>query len=402
MGLGDQNLPMAFSGATFQAWDTLAYQVNLTSRAASAALQLWSHDIGMFHRGGGADSCVRGDGNVSDPLAAELYLRSLQAAVFWPAMRTHCRFCERRVWLYESYSEQMMAAMRLRHALLPTLYSGLADWSIGVGPAPIRALFADYPSEDQAYLSAPTQFQWGRPDGALVVSPFTKPQHLAGSQSMWLPAGRWCTFTVTAVPDCSLLGPSTFSFEADAATIPAVAPVGTLLAMQDGRTPPAEAVATVVRWAILGAAVAKYPAQAMLTGAATLFEDDGISLPAAAGNITTRATSAVHIGVSGSAVGVSINITAIASTDDATADLVGRTVGASRRHDVELWGLGPAATFKAAIDGQTIPECASVSQQAPCWFSAAAAAPERPPHTTVVQVELPTTSGTQSTIEATW
>ena len=48
---GDQRKPIGFSGDSLRKWDTLAYEVYMTPRAANVGFGWWSHDIGGFSGG---------------------------------------------------------------------------------------------------------------------------------------------------------------------------------------------------------------------------------------------------------------------------------------------------------------------------------------------------------------
>lgn len=248
-GLGDHAFSPAFSGDVFQSWDTLAYEVNFTARAASGALQSWSHDIGGFHRfGRTAGACVRGDGNVTDPLAAELYMRWIQAAVFWPHMRTHCRFCERRVWMFTGFADAMGDAFRVRHAMVPHLYSAIATAAETSAPYPIRSLFVDYPEEPLAMQFADRQFIYcdnvtvapiARPglvstdgdeftgiSGAITASASNGAAPLAMTQQLFVPPGEWVTWEAAR----AFKGPSTATLELSSVTsLPALVRGGSVV-----------------------------------------------------------------------------------------------------------------------------------------------------------------------------
>jgi Glycosyl hydrolases family 31 len=70
-GLGNQRYPLGFSGDTFQAFETLQYQIRQTKTAANVLFGWWSHDIGGFHTG---DGCP-GDGDPTNTTGAEMLLR---------------------------------------------------------------------------------------------------------------------------------------------------------------------------------------------------------------------------------------------------------------------------------------------------------------------------------------
>lgn len=180
-GLGSHRTPIGFSGDTVATWESLAFQPYFTSTAANVGYFWWSHDIGG-HFGGARDD--------------EMSVRWYQFGVFSPINRLHSsksRFGSKEPWRFSPDAEQAMtAALRLRHQLVPYLYTAM--WRAhtdGVGP--VRPMYHDHPREPRAY-ETPDQYLFG-PD--LVVAPVLAPvdpvTRLA-STTVWLPAGEWRDF----------------------------------------------------------------------------------------------------------------------------------------------------------------------------------------------------------------
>jgi alpha-glucosidase (family GH31 glycosyl hydrolase) len=180
-GLGGHRYPIGFSGDTYTSWETLQFQPYFTATAANIGVGWWSHDIGG-HMGG-----------TGDP---ELYLRWVQFGVFSPIFRLHATknpYLERRPWGFGKDTEIRAAiAMRLRHALIPYLYS--AAWvNHTEGILPIRPMYHLYPEKNDAYY-CPNQYTFG---SELFAAPFTTPldEHTRLSrQVVWLPEGDWFDF----------------------------------------------------------------------------------------------------------------------------------------------------------------------------------------------------------------
>jgi len=180
-GLGGHRYPIGFSGDTYTSWETLQFQPYFTATAANIGFGWWSHDIGG-HMGG-----------TSDP---ELYLRWVQYGVFSPIFRLHATknpYLERRPWGFGKDIETRAAsAMRLRHALIPYLYT--AAWvNHQECILPIRPMYHLYPDDNDAYR-CPNQYTFG---SELFAVPFTTPldKHTRLSrQVVWLPEGDWFTF----------------------------------------------------------------------------------------------------------------------------------------------------------------------------------------------------------------
>jgi alpha-glucosidase (family GH31 glycosyl hydrolase) len=111
-GLGNHRYPIGFSGDTYIAWETLAFEPHFTASAANVGYGWWSHDIGGHMLG------------VEEP---ELYTRWAQFGVFSPIMRLHSTknpFHERRPWGFDAETLRVTRdAMQLRHALIPYLHT---------------------------------------------------------------------------------------------------------------------------------------------------------------------------------------------------------------------------------------------------------------------------------------
>jgi alpha-glucosidase (family GH31 glycosyl hydrolase) len=180
-GLGGQRYPIGFSGDTIVSWETLQFEPYFTATAANVGYGWWSHDIGG-HMGGVEE--------------AELYLRWVQYGVFSPIMRLHSTnnpYHERRPWGYDAETEIHAAeAMRLRHALIPYLYT--SAWrNHREGILLIRPMYHLYPEENDAYL-CPNEYTFG---SELIAVPFTsrKDQNTNLSrQVVWFPEGDWFDF----------------------------------------------------------------------------------------------------------------------------------------------------------------------------------------------------------------
>ena len=111
-GLGNQRYPIGFSGDSWVTWATLEFQPYFTATASNVAFGWWSHDVGGHCAG------------TEDP---ELFARWVQLGVFSPILRLHSTnnpFHDRRPWGNgEDAFRVTRAAMQLRHALIPYIYS---------------------------------------------------------------------------------------------------------------------------------------------------------------------------------------------------------------------------------------------------------------------------------------
>jgi alpha-glucosidase (family GH31 glycosyl hydrolase) len=180
-GLGNHRYPIGFSGDTVVSWESLAFQPFFTATAANVGYGWWSHDIGG-HMGGIED--------------AELYARWVQFGVFSPILRLHSTknlFHERRPWGYDAETLRVTrAALQLRHALIPYLYS--MSWRNHISSVPmVRPMYHTYPAHEAAY-HCPDQYTFG---SELLAAPFIRPANpetRMSRQVVWLPPGQWFDF----------------------------------------------------------------------------------------------------------------------------------------------------------------------------------------------------------------
>ncbi len=179
-GLGNHRYPIGFSGDSVILWSSLAFQPYFTATAANVGYGWWSHDIG---------------GHMMKDLTPELYLRWVQFGVFSPIFRLHSTArpeLDRRPWgKPEPYYRAAKAAMRLRHALIPYLYS-MAWRAHRSGLSLVTPMYYRHPAEPAAYR-ARDQYWFGT---ELVAAPFLKPAGRSGRarRKVWLPAGTWTHF----------------------------------------------------------------------------------------------------------------------------------------------------------------------------------------------------------------
>ncbi|MFT5195885.1 MAG: alpha-glucosidase (family GH31 glycosyl hydrolase) [Candidatus Promineifilaceae bacterium] len=182
-GLGNHRYPIGFSGDTYVTWDSLAFQPYFTATAANVAFGWWSHDIGGHMFG------------IEEP---ELYLRWVQSGVFSPVMRLHStknRFHERRPWGYTAEIEDLSSAvMRLRHSLIPYLYTMNRRNQIEHLPL-VQPIYHNWPDAAESW-QCPQEYSFGT---ELIVAPYTAspdPDTQLSRQVVWFPntPGGWTDF----------------------------------------------------------------------------------------------------------------------------------------------------------------------------------------------------------------
>ncbi len=111
-GPGSHRYPVGFSGDTISSWKSLDFQPYFTFTASNIGYGFWSHDIGGH---------MMGDKN------EERLIRWIQFGVFSPVMRLHSSnspFFNKEPWnVSEPYRSVMGNFMRLRHRLIPYIYT---------------------------------------------------------------------------------------------------------------------------------------------------------------------------------------------------------------------------------------------------------------------------------------
>jgi alpha-glucosidase (family GH31 glycosyl hydrolase) len=180
--LGGHRYPIGFSGDTIISWDSLRFQPHLTARSANVDFGWWSHDIGG-HIGGTGDPDAFG----------ELYARWTQFGAFNPINRIHTTqspSVDKRPWEFGGDVFAALAdALRLRHALVPYLYT--MAWRDHTESVPlVRPMYFHHPEAEAAYTT-PHQYYFG---SELVAAPHLSERdddtNLA-RRSVWLPEGEW-------------------------------------------------------------------------------------------------------------------------------------------------------------------------------------------------------------------
>lgn len=178
-GIGSHRYPIGFSGDSFSTWESLDFQPYFTANASNVGYSWWSHDIGG-HQGGKRDD--------------ELAVRWIQFGVFSPIMRLHStsnEFYGKEPWNYNGEAERIMTAfLRLRHRMIPYLYS--MNYLTHLKGLPLLQPMYYHHEEKEAY-SVPNQYYFGT---QMIVCPITSPVNdtlLAGVDA-WLPEGEYFDF----------------------------------------------------------------------------------------------------------------------------------------------------------------------------------------------------------------
>lgn len=182
-GPGSHRYPVGFSGDTIVTWASLAFQPYFTATASNIGYGLWSHDIGGHMNG------IKDD---------EMAGRWLQLGVFSPITRLHStnnEFNGKEPWRYQKEIREMMDEfLRLRHQLLPYLYTMLyRNYKQGIPM--VLPMYYSYPEEDYAY-QIPNQYEFG---SELIACPITTPRIKGinmACQKVWIPEGIYFDFFI--------------------------------------------------------------------------------------------------------------------------------------------------------------------------------------------------------------
>ena len=184
-GPGSHRYPVGFSGDTINSWGSLEFQPRFTATAANIGFGWWSHDIG---------------GNMFGYRDNELVTRWFQFGTFSPINRLHStlsRFMGKEPWNYPAeYAAVMVDFLRLRHRLLPYLYT-MNERAHRTNRALCRPL---YHVDRQGDIYVPRAFGSRNTflfGSKLLVAPITSPADPVtrlGAATTWLPDGPWIDF----------------------------------------------------------------------------------------------------------------------------------------------------------------------------------------------------------------
>ena len=177
-GPGSHRYPIGFSGDTVITWDSLDFQPYFTETASNIGYGWWSHDIGGHMMGYKND---------------EMTARWTQLGIFSPVMRLHSSCSEfngKEPWRFKKETEIAMGeALRLRHAMIPYLYT-MNYRSYKENMPMVLPMYYDYPEEKGAY-ERKNQYMFGT---ELMVAPITSARIdklNVAKVKVWLPEGLW-------------------------------------------------------------------------------------------------------------------------------------------------------------------------------------------------------------------
>ncbi|WP_344662367.1 TIM-barrel domain-containing protein [Catenulispora subtropica] len=281
----DHRSAVHFTGDTYAAWPTLAFEAQFTAREGSGIGEPYvSHDIGAFNGGSGYD----------DP---DMYARWVQLGAFQPILRLHSNHGFRLPWDYNcttansaatgcavtpaaNYSPAAAASaekfLQLREALVPYTYT-LAHQATTTGLPIVRGLYLNYPEYNEAYDYG-TEYTYG---DDVLVAPVTTAGTGTVNTTVWFPPGVWTDYFTGK----TYTGPGTASVSTTLDTMPVFLRAGGVMATRTDYVDSANA--SPMSQVTLDVAAGG-------NGAFRLFEDDGVSHSAASATTAIGYDDAAH------------------------------------------------------------------------------------------------------------
>ena len=181
-GIAAHRYPIHYTGETIVSWKNLELLPTFNSTASNLGLSWISNDIGGYTDG------------IED---GELYSRFVQFGCFSPILRLSAdegRYYKREPWKWDITTQSVVSQyLRLRHALIPYLYSEAFRYS-KTGLPLVQPLYYRYPEiYDEPLYKA--EYYFG---SSLFVAPITKKKDILMDRTilkLFLPEGIWYDFT---------------------------------------------------------------------------------------------------------------------------------------------------------------------------------------------------------------
>ena len=181
-GIAQHRYPIIYTGETLVSWKNLQLLPMYNSTASNIGLSWISNDIGGF------------TGGIEDP---ELYARFVQFGTFSPILRLSAdlgKYYKREPWRWDITTSSVVSQyMRLRHSLIPYLYSEAYRYS-RTGLPLVQPLYYKYPEiyDEPTYRN---EYYFG---SNLLVAPITTKMESLMDRTilkLYLPDGVWYDFT---------------------------------------------------------------------------------------------------------------------------------------------------------------------------------------------------------------
>merc|ERR1711871_713967 len=254
----------------------------MTPRAANIGFGWWSHDIAGF-----SGSYLPGS-NHTEP--AELFLRWLQFATYSPIFRTHCRYCDQRIWTFgKGWYPMMKDTMLERHRLFPYINTHAHLEAYRKGRSLLVPMYWDTPSghDDMVYAPGPASQQQYKFGLDFVVAPIVT--SISGSsrhdskakavaKQAWLPPGRWALWNAAEGRSCAgsndvVDGPVHLNLTCTLGQTPVFVNTSTMVPtrLTDVKQGSGLPISDPLVWVL-------FPAAAGTSAEGQVFEDDGVSM----------------------------------------------------------------------------------------------------------------------------
>lgn len=215
-GPGSHRYPVGFSGDTHVTWASLDFQPYFTASASNIGYGWWSHDIGGHTNG------IKDD---------ELEGRWYQYGVFSPIMRLHStknEFNGKEPWRFrKDIAETMKDFLRLRHKLLPYLYT--MNYRAYQNDEPIVEPLYYRHGWQKIFEQVKNEYYFGQD---FIVSPITQKQHpklQVARAATWLPEGTFVDFFTGVI----YTGGRKLDMYRDISSIPVFVKLGTIIPMTE-------------------------------------------------------------------------------------------------------------------------------------------------------------------------
>ncbi|MFG1750718.1 TIM-barrel domain-containing protein [Streptosporangium sandarakinum] len=164
--LGGQRHAAQWGGDTYTSYPAMGSTLRGGLSHGLSGVPFWSHDAGGF------------TGRPTD----DLYVRWMQFGALSPLVRLHGT-TSREPREFPEVEAEAVAALRLRHRLMPYIYTAAVE-AARTGAPMMRALCVDHPGDPVAW-QADLEYLLGRD---LLVAPMTSPD---GVRKVYLPEGDW-------------------------------------------------------------------------------------------------------------------------------------------------------------------------------------------------------------------
>lgn len=157
---GMQRYVQTWSGDNYTSWDTLKYNIKMGIGLSLSGVYNLGHDVGGF------------SGPKPEP---ELFVRWVQNGIFHPRFTIHSWNDDQSVnvpWMYKETADMIRETIKLRHKIIPYVYSALYDAHAHYEPI-VRPTFYDF-EDDETNFEENDEFLFG--PSMLVASVVEKGQ----------------------------------------------------------------------------------------------------------------------------------------------------------------------------------------------------------------------------------